>query len=291
LPRKQKLTWVHNRLRDQKGIKEFWSTVPARSDVDAVVGRDPGLVDLGNVGQIPPDLPNRDQIRREREKERKQSYLDQYFSGCSKGTTPKVSEATTVPALGLGTSRSNNKKRIASGDLLQKASKTQIVPPKVLNEYANRSNQLEDTEGDRLILEDQAQLEEENQGGDSPLAVEAPSQLTLTSGISEETRVLIARNKEEAIKKKKDRDASMQVESEIHKKQKSKPSENPKKRNSEALEEEEETSQSKREKFNGKKRNIMEVEDSEQENSSKRKKSAGQDGFNQLGCSTHKGIS
>jgi hypothetical protein len=290
LPRKQKLTWVHNRLRDQKGIKEFWSTVPARSDVDAVVGRDPGLVDLGNVGQIPPDLPNRDQIRREREKERKQSYLDQYFSGCSKGTTPKVSEATTVPALGLGTSRSNNKKRIASGDLLQKASKTQIVPPKVLNEYANRSNQLEDTEGDRLILEDQAQLEEENQGGDSPLAVEAPSQLTLTSGISEETRVLIARNKEEAIKKK-DRDASMQVESEIHKKQKSKPSENPKKRNSEALEEEEETSQSKREKFNGKKRNIMEVEDSEQENSSKRKKSAGQDGFNQLGCSTHKGIS
>ena len=35
LPRKQKLTWVHNRLRDQKGIKEFWSTVPARSDVYA----------------------------------------------------------------------------------------------------------------------------------------------------------------------------------------------------------------------------------------------------------------
>ena len=29
-----------------------------------------------------------------------------------------------------------------------------------------RSNQLEDTEGDRLILEDQAQIEEENQVGD-----------------------------------------------------------------------------------------------------------------------------
>jgi len=232
LPRKQKLTWVHNRLRDQKGIKEFWSTVPARSDVDAEVGRDLGLVDLGNVGQIPPDLPNRDQTRREREKERKQSYLDQYFSGGSKGTTPKVSEATTVPALGLGTSRSNNKKRIASVDLRQKASKTQIVPSKDLNEYANkRSNQLEGTEGDRLILEDRAQLEEENQGGDRPLAAEAPSQLTLTSGISEETRALIARNKEEATKKKKDRDAGVRVGSEIHKKQKSKPSENSKKRN------------------------------------------------------------
>ena len=61
----------------------------ARSDVDAEVGRDLELVDdieSGNVGQIPPDLPNREQIRREREKDRKQSYLDQYFSGGSKGT-------------------------------------------------------------------------------------------------------------------------------------------------------------------------------------------------------------
>ena len=30
LPRKQKLTWVHNRLRGQKGIKEFWSTTLAQ---------------------------------------------------------------------------------------------------------------------------------------------------------------------------------------------------------------------------------------------------------------------
>ena len=121
LPRKQKLTWVHNRLRGQNGIKEFWSTAPARSDVDAEVGRDLELVDLetGNVGQIPPDLrtPDREQKRREREKERKQSYLDQYFSGGSKGTKQKVLEATTVPALGLGTRRSSSKKRIASGDL------------------------------------------------------------------------------------------------------------------------------------------------------------------------------
>ena len=92
-------------------------------------------------------------------------------------------------------------------------------------------------------------------------------------------------------KQKKAREEGVQVESEIHKKQKSKQSENLKKRNSKALEEEEETSPSKRKKLNGKKRNIMEVEDAEQENSSKREKSAGQNGCKQLGCSTHKGIS
>ena len=134
--------------------------------MDAEVGRDLELVDLetGNVGQIPPDLPDREQIRREREKDRKQSYLDQYFGGGSKGTKQKVLEETTVPALGLGTRRSNSKKRISSGDLRQKASKTQTVPSKELHEYDNnnRSNLLEGTEEDRFILEDQAQIEEEN---------------------------------------------------------------------------------------------------------------------------------
>ena len=52
-------------------------------------------------------------------------------------------------------------------------------------------------------MEDQAQLEEENQGDDRPRAAAALSQLTLTSGISEETRAMIVRKKEEAIKKKK----------------------------------------------------------------------------------------
>ena len=54
LPRKQKLTWVHNRLRGQKGIKEFWSKAPTRPDVDAEVGRDLELDDLesGNVKPI-----------------------------------------------------------------------------------------------------------------------------------------------------------------------------------------------------------------------------------------------
>ena len=46
---------------------------------------------------------------------------------------------------------------------------------------------------------------------------------------------MIVRNKEEATKKKKAREEDVQVESEIHKKQKSKQSENLKKRNSEAL--------------------------------------------------------
>ena len=300
LPRKQKLAWVHNRLRGQKGIKEFWSSAPARSDVDAEIGRELELVEIelgSNVGQIPPDLPNRAQIRREREKDWKQSSLDQYFSGGSKVTTPKVTEATTVPASGLGTSRSNSKKRTASGDLRQKASKTQIVPSKDLHEDANRSNQVEGTEAGRLILEDQVQIEEENQGDDRPRAVAALSQLTLTSGISEKTRAMIVRKQEEAIqkkqaiKKKKDREADQQVEHETHKKQKSQQSENLKKRNIEDVEEEEESSPSRRQKVNGKKRDIMEVEDAEQENSSKREKSAGQNGCKQLGCSTHKGIS
>ena len=105
-------------------------------------------------------------------------------------------EATTVPALGLGTRRSNSKKRIASGDLRQKASKTQIVPSKDLHEDANRSNQLEGTGVDRRILEDQVQLEEENQGDDRPRAAAAPSQLTITSGISEENRAMRARKRE-----------------------------------------------------------------------------------------------
>ena len=224
--------------------------------------------------------------------------MDQYFSGGSKVTTPKITEATTVPASGLGISRSNSKKRIASGDLRQKASKTQIVLPKDLQEDANRSNQLEGTGVDRRILEDQVQLEEENQGDDRPRVDAAPSQLTLTSGISEEHRAMIARKREEAIairtkqeiKKKKDREEGEQVEHETHKKQKSKQSENLKKRNTEDVEEEEESSPSKRQKLNGKKRDIMEVEDAEQENTSKREKSAGQNGCKQLGCSTHKGI-
>ena len=84
----------------------------------------------------------------------------------------------------------------------QKASKTQIVPSKDLHEDANRSNQVEGTEAGRLILEDQVQIEEENQGDDRPRAVAALSQLTLTSGISEKTRAMIVRKQEETIQKK-----------------------------------------------------------------------------------------
>ena len=150
---------------------------------------------------------------------------------------------------------------------------------------------------DRRILEDQVRLVEENQGDDRPRADAAPSQLTLTSGISEENRAMIARKREEAIrtkqeiKKKNDREEGEQVDHECHKKQKSKQSENLKKRNIEVVEEEEVSSSSKRQKENGKKRDRTDVEDAEQENSNKRGKSAGQNGCKQLGCSTHKGIS
>ena len=132
--------------------------------------------------------------------------MGQYLIGgnSSKVTTKKASEATTVPATGLGPSRSHNKKRITSGDLRQKASKTQIVPSKDLHEYANkRSNQLEGTEVDRPILKDQAQIEEENQVGDRIRAAAAPSQLTLTSEISEVARTGIAKEERGSDSKEK----------------------------------------------------------------------------------------
>ena len=129
-------------------------------------------------------------------------------------------------------------------------------------------------------MEDQIQIEEENQVGDRPRAVAAPSQLTSISGISDKCynkdRAGRTRNKEEAIKlhqKKKPMEKFGQVEYAKHKKQKSQHREmmsTPKK-----LE----------------KRDIVEVEEAAQADSSKRQKSEGQDGCKQLGCSTHKGIS
>ena len=76
-------------------------------------------------------------------------------------------------------------------------------------------------------MEDQAQIEEEDQVGDRPRAVVAPSQLTSISDISEKDSVVIARKKEAAIKRlqqKKPRDEAEQVECDKHtcKRQKSK---------------------------------------------------------------------
>ena len=78
----------------------------------------------------------------------------------------------------------------------------------------NRVDKLKDTEADRLIMEDQAQIEEEDQVGDRPRAAAAPSQLTL-SDISGQAREAIARTREEAIQKKKAREEGGQVEREI----------------------------------------------------------------------------
>ena len=62
--RKKKLIiWVHNRLKTQKGITEFWNIVPVLPVVAAEVhvglglGLDVGL-EPGRGGQIPSDLPN-----------------------------------------------------------------------------------------------------------------------------------------------------------------------------------------------------------------------------------------
>ena len=62
-----------------------------------------------------------------------------------------------------------------------------------------RLTKLEVTEADRLIMEDQIQIEEENKVGDRQRAVAAPSQLTSISGISDKDRAGIASKKEEAI--------------------------------------------------------------------------------------------
>ena len=100
--------------------------------------------------------------------------------------------------------------------------------------------------------------------------------LTSISGISEKDRVEIASKKEAATKllqQKKSRGESGKVKYAKHKKQKSKhrglmPT-------PEKLE----------------KRNIVEVEEAKQADSSKRQKSEGQDGYKQLGCSAHDGMS
>ena len=173
------------------------------------------------------------------------------YSACKIGT-PNAYKAGPSPVSVIRTNSQMKelppKKRIASGELRQKDRKTQKIQSKDLHEYASRSNQLEGTEEDRLILEDQAQIEEENQVSDRPRAAAAPSQLILTSGIPEEVRIMIARKREEAITKKKDREEGEKVERGTHKKQKSKYSENSKKRNFEALEEEEEDEEEEEEK-------------------------------------------
>ena len=107
---------------------------------------------------MPSDLPNKGQIRVEREKERKQSYMESYFKkgNPSAGTTlaapavaslvairPRLHEQATMQ---VSNSSTHSKKRTQSGDFLQKASKTQILLSKEPHKAVkNRVNQLEDT--------------------------------------------------------------------------------------------------------------------------------------------------
>ena len=72
------------------------------------------------------------------------------------------------------------------------------------------------TEEDRSILEDQAQIEEENQAARTKIARNKEEAMTLA--------IKTKQDKEEAIKKKNDREEGEQVEHEFHKKQKSKQS-------------------------------------------------------------------
>ncbi len=61
---------MHNRLKNQKSITEFWTKIPTLK----VEGLGPGLggeLDTCRDGLQPPDLPLKVQIRVERSKERK----------------------------------------------------------------------------------------------------------------------------------------------------------------------------------------------------------------------------
>ena len=87
------------------GFVEFWNTVPVLNVMAAEVGLGLGM-DVGRepvrVGQIPPDLPNKGQIRGERGKERKQSLLERYFNkaNLSTDTTRNASDVANVHSIG-----------------------------------------------------------------------------------------------------------------------------------------------------------------------------------------------
>ena len=102
-------------------------------------------------------------------------------------TRPRQNEQAVTQVIKAST---QIKKRTASGELLQKAIKIKIITSKEPHKTANnRADKMEDAEAERQIMEDEAQIEEEDQVGDRPRATAAPSQLTSISGISEQDRV------------------------------------------------------------------------------------------------------
>ena len=132
------------------------------AEVGLGLGLDVGL-EPGRGGQIPSDLPNKGQIRVEREKERKQSHLERYFKPVNPSTgtplaAPAVASVFVIRSrpneqaiIQVSNASTHSKKRTASGDLLQKATKTQILLSKEPHKAANnRVDKLEDTEADRL---------------------------------------------------------------------------------------------------------------------------------------------
>ena len=94
------------------------------------------------------------------------------------GPSPKVQAITQVSHA----SSTHSKKRTASGDLPQKASKTQILLSKEPHKAVKtRVDQLEDSEADRPIMEDQAQIEAEGQIGHRTLTEHGLLGLILSS--------------------------------------------------------------------------------------------------------------
>ena len=263
-------------------------TVPANPAVTAEVGPGSGLdvgIEPGRGRQIPSDLPNKGQVRKEREQERKQSQMEQYFKKVklSEDNTRTATEVDSGPAIRPSTIEqaqlrnvsSYSRKRKVSGEL--PPAKNQILVLKDQHKAGkNWVAEMEDTGLDSQSLEEQGQIAGEDQVGDRPRAVAVNLQFPSISDISEKERVEIARKKAEALKRlqgKNPRDETKLIE--CVKKKRKKGQE--KKRTTAPVKPE--------------KRKVGEVEKTEAGNEGKRGKSDGQDGCKQLGCSTHKGIS
>jgi hypothetical protein len=295
--RKQKLKWVQNRLKNQKSITEYLTTIPALHIEEGLGLRLGGELELGRVSPPPPDLPLKAQTRVERCLERKQnqqsqmqqSQIQTYFQ-------PKDKVVTVNPT--TGKRGSANKRDFESEAHNQQPSKKQVLgeiggydTDELNRQIAVDHNQIEEGRQSRsLAIQLQVQmpvtLHETSilkckgfntlQGSqtNSKKNRAEESQSTEISEISVNVRAMIAEKKREALKKlefslQKRKATEMAIEREKKRKQ-------PTEIHSPELKQQ---------------RMSEETNVQAHESLSKRQKTDGQSGCEQLACSTHKGIS
>jgi hypothetical protein len=295
--RKQKLKWVQNRLKNQKSITEYLTTIPALHIEEGLGLRLGGELELGRVRPPPPDLPLKAQTRVARCLERKQnqqsqmqqSQIQTYFK-------PKDKVVTVNPT--TGKRGSANKRDFESEAHNQQPSKKQVLgeiggydTDELNRQIAVDHNQIEEGRQSRsLAIQLQVQmpvtLHETSilkckgfntlQGSqtNSKKNRAEESQSTEISEISVNVRAMIAEKKREALKKlefslQKRKATEMAIEREKKRKQ-------PTEIHSPELKQQ---------------RMSEETNVQAHESLSKRQKTDGQSGCEQLACSTHKGIS